>query len=169
MKKISDLIEGDIIWVKCPYYITNPEDGEWRQEKITKVEVGEDMYKGSGRWFRRIYTDNCVTLMYAKAYVDNPEMKISIDDLHTLYNKAKDLHKENKFKWDKIFIFPPSKDFVDDGTRYMGQASMEERKKNFDILQKLIQDFYPEVSKTYLTGSYLENFEEVKNYINSLL
>ena len=31
MKKISDLIEGDIIWVKCPYYITNPEDGEWRQ------------------------------------------------------------------------------------------------------------------------------------------
>ena len=61
MKKISDLIEGDIIWVKCPYYITNPEkDGEWRQEKITKVEVGEDMYKGSGRWFRRIYTDNSV-------------------------------------------------------------------------------------------------------------
>ena len=114
-------------------------------------------------------TDNCVTLMYAKAYVDNPEMKISIDDLYTLYNKAKDLHKENKFKWDKIFIFPPNKDFVDDGTRYMGQASMEERKKNFDILQKLIQDVYPEVSKTYLTGSYLENFEEVKNYINSLL
>ena len=114
-------------------------------------------------------TDNCVTLMYAEAYVNNPEMNISIDDLCSLHNRAKVLQKENKYKWDKIFIFPPSKDFVDDGTRYMGQASMEERNKNFTRLQRLIQEFYPEVSKTYLTGSYLENFEEVKNYINSLL
>ena len=114
-------------------------------------------------------TDNCVTLMYAKAYVNNPEININKGDYDTLYNLVKNKQNDNKFKWDKIFIFPPSKDFVDDGTRYMGQASMEERNKNFDILQKLIQEFYPEVSKTYLTGSYLENFEEVKNYINSLL
>ena len=61
MKKISDLKEGDSIWVKCPYYINNPEkDGEWRQEKITKVEVGEDGYKGSGKWYKRIITDNSV-------------------------------------------------------------------------------------------------------------
>lgn len=61
MKKISDLTEGDSIWVKCQYYITNPEkDGEWRQEKITKVEVGEDGYKGSGMWYKRIITDNSV-------------------------------------------------------------------------------------------------------------
>ena len=62
MKKISDLKEGDSIWVKCPYYITNPEKGgEWRKEKITEVIVGEDGYKGSGKWFRRIITDNSVT------------------------------------------------------------------------------------------------------------
>ena len=51
----------------------------------------------------------------------------------------------------------------------MGQASMEERNKNFEILQKLIQEFYPDVSKTYLNGSFLQNFNEVKNYINSLI
>ena len=114
-------------------------------------------------------TDNCVTLMYAKAYSSNPEMQINEDDYKVLYNEAKRLHKNNKFKWDHIYVFPPSKNFVDDGSRYMGQASMEERNKNFEILQKLIQEFYPDVSKTYLNGSFLENFNEVKNYINSLI
>lgn len=114
-------------------------------------------------------TDNCVTLMYAKVYSSNPEMQINEDDYKVLYNEAKRLHKNNKFKWDHIFVFPPSKNFVDDGSRYMGQASMEERNKNFEILQKLIQEFYPDVSKTYLNGSFLQNFNEVKNYINSLI
>ena len=114
-------------------------------------------------------TDNCVTLMYAKAYSSNPEMQINEDDYKVLYNEAKRLHKNSKFKWDHIFVFPPSKKFVDDGSRYMGQSSMEERNKNFEILQKLIQEFYPDVSKTYLNGSFLDNFNEVKNYINSLI
>ena len=114
-------------------------------------------------------TDNCVTLMYAKAYSSNHEMQINEDDYKVLYNEAKRLHKNNKFKWDHIFVFPPSKNFVDDGSRYMGQASMGERNKNFEILQKLIQEFYPDVSKTYLNGSFLQNFNEVKNYINSLI
>ena len=114
-------------------------------------------------------TDNCVTLMYAKAYSSNPEMQINEDDYKVLYNEAKRLHKNSKFKWNHIFVFPPSKNFVDDGSRYMGQASMEERNKNFEILQKLVQEFYPDVSKTYLNGSFLENFNEVKNYINSLI
>ena len=114
-------------------------------------------------------TDNCVTLMYAKAYSSNPEMQINEDDYKVLYNEAKRLHKNNKFKWDHIFVFPPSKNFVDDGSRYMGQASMEERNKNFEILQKLIQEFYPDISKTYLNGNFLQNFNEVKNYINSLI
>ena len=114
-------------------------------------------------------TDNCVTLMYAKAYSSNPEMQINEDDYKVLYNEAKRLHKNSKFKWNHIFVFPPSKNFVDDGSRYMGQASMEERNKNFEILQKLVQEFYPNVSKTYLNGSFLENFNEVKNYINSLI
>lgn len=114
-------------------------------------------------------TDNCVTLMYAKAYSSNTEMQINEDDYKVLYNEAKRLHKNSKFKWNHIFVFPPSKNFVNDGSRYMAQASMEERNKNFEILQKLIQEFYPDVSKTYLNGSFLQNFNEVKNYINSLI
>lgn len=113
-------------------------------------------------------TDNTVTLMYALAYVDDPNIFISKEDYDCLYEKAKELNSMYKFKWDHIFIFPPSKDFVDDGCRYMKQASMNERTKNFMKLQTLVAEFYPEVSKTYLNGSFLENFNEVKNYINSL-
>lgn len=113
-------------------------------------------------------TDNTVTLMYAKAYIEDPDIFISEDDYNSLYETAKEFNENYKFKWDHIFIFPPSKDFVDDGTRYMKQSTFLERNKNFSKLNKLVNEFYPEVSKTYLNGSFLENFNAVKNYINSL-
>lgn len=112
-------------------------------------------------------TDNTVTLMYALAYVEDENIKLSSLDYEMLYNIAKGL--KDTIKWDRIFIFPPSKTFVDDGCRYMKQASMDEREKNFAKLQRLVNDFYPDVNKTYLNGSFLENFNEVKNYINSLI
>ena len=114
-------------------------------------------------------TDNTVTLMYAQAYVEDEAINISQKGYDGLYLSAKSLQSIEKHKWDHIFIFPPSKDFVDDGCRYMKQASMDERNKNFMILQKLVNEFYPEVSKTYLNGTFFENFNEVKNYINSLI
>lgn len=112
-------------------------------------------------------TDCTVTLMYALAYVEDQAIKITKEDYDKLYNTS--LTIKDLIKWDKIFIFPPSKNFVNDGVRYMKQASMSERNKNFEKLQKLVAEFYPDVNKTYLNGSYLENFNEVKNYINSLI
>ena len=115
-------------------------------------------------------TDNTVTLMYAKAYVEDINMPwIRQDDYDSLYEVAKELNESYEYKWDHIFIFPPSKPFINDGVRYMEQSSMMEREKNFEKLQKLVNEFYPEVSKTYLNGSFLENFNVVKNYINSLI
>lgn len=113
-------------------------------------------------------TDNTVTLMYAKAYIEDEAINISEKDYDVLMTGAVGIAERNKFKWDHIFIFLPSKDFVDDGCRYMKQASMDERTKNFLKLQELVNEFYPEVSKTYLNGTFLENFNEVKNYINGL-
>lgn len=114
-------------------------------------------------------TDNMVTLMYALAYVEDENINFSLEDYKKLYEVAKFLNDTDKYKWDHIFIFPPSKDFVDDGCRYMKQSSMEERNKNFEKLQTLVNEFYPEISKTYLNGTFLENFNEVKNYINTLI
>jgi len=113
-------------------------------------------------------TDNTVTLMYAQAYVEDKDINISEQNYKDLYIYAWVLKNANKFKWDHIFIFPPSKTFINDGCRYMKQSSMDEREKNFMKLQKLVSEFYPEESKTYLNGTFLENFNVVKNYINSL-
>jgi nicotinamide riboside kinase len=107
--------------------------------------------------------------MYAKAYAENPNMPVTEENYKELYEYAKKLQKTSKFKWNKIFIFPPSKKFVNDGIRYLGQESMKERQSNFEILQKLINEFYPEVSKTYLNGSFLENYNAVKDYINGVI
>ena len=69
-------------------------------------------------------------------------------------------------QWDKIFLLPPKNKFVDDGSRYMAQSSMEERQKNFDKLVNLLHQFGWWDKVEVINGSYLENFETVKNYIN---
>lgn len=113
-------------------------------------------------------SDACVTLMYGAAYAEDDDINVTKDDYErTLLPLGEKM--VNKIKWDHIFVFPPDKDFVDDGRRYMKQSSMEERQKNFVKLQKLLNTYYPEVSKTYLIGSFYENFNSVKSYINSLI
>ena len=114
-------------------------------------------------------TDNLVTLMYAKAYTEDPNINITDNDYAALYQHAKSI--SNYFKWDHIFVvLPNNPNFVDDGCRYMEQASMEERLKNMNKLNILIADFYPKEKITYLTGGeFLINFNTVKDYINKLL
>ena len=75
------------------------------------------------------------------------------------------------FNWDHIFVVrPAAQNFVDDGSRYMKQASMEERQKNMNRLEELICTFeYDQDKITYLTGGESEkNFEIVRDYIQNL-
>jgi len=112
-------------------------------------------------------TDNLVTLMYALAYVDDPNVPITKEEYE---NKVLPVAKslENRVKWDKIFLLPPMKKFVDDGTRYMKQASIEERIANFNKLTILLKEFGLWDKVEILDGSFLLNFERVKGYINSV-
>lgn len=110
-------------------------------------------------------TDNIVTLMYAQAYVEDEKIDITWDDYKVLEALAKNIQRG--ITWDKIFLLPPKNTFVDDGCRYMEQSSMEERKKNFTKLTKLIKKFGWWDKVELLDGSFLENFERVKEYINS--
>ena len=111
-------------------------------------------------------TDNLVTLMYAKAYSENPEMKINGEDYLALYNCVKRMN--GNITWDKIFVLPPKNSFVDDGSRYMGQSSMEERQKNFNKLMGLLEDFGLMDKVEVLFSDFSNNFEHVKQYIQSL-
>ena len=109
-------------------------------------------------------TDNLVTLMYAQAYVEDPNIDLTEDDYKTLETLAWNIKRG--IQWDKIFLLPPKNKFVDDGCRYMEQASMEERQKNFDKLVNLLHQFGWWDKVEVINGDFLENFETVKNYIN---
>lgn len=116
-------------------------------------------------------TDNLITLMYAKAYTTEINPKLT----ETEFESLKDLVQKHLTKgvyWNKIFIIPPGNKFVNDGSRYMAQSSMEERKKNYTTLLKLIHDVVPEYENKMtelIPGDYYGNFTKVKDYINDLL
>ena len=109
-------------------------------------------------------TDNLVTLMYAKAYVEDNNIDLTTEDYKTLEQLAWNIKRG--IQWDKIFLLPPKNKFVDDGTRYMEQSSIEERTKNYNRLVNLLKQFGWWDKVEIINGNYLENFETVKTYIN---
>jgi len=110
-------------------------------------------------------TDNLVTLMYAQAYADDENIDMTWDDYKSLEALAKNIQRG--ITWDKIFLLPPKNNFVDDGTRYMAQSSIEERQKNYTKLVKLLKKFGWWDKVEIINGNFLENFESVKSYIES--
>lgn len=112
-------------------------------------------------------TDNLVTLMYALAYTEDPAVPITKEEYwEKVYPVAKAL--EGRLVWDKIFMLPPKNKFVDDGSRYMKQASINERVANFKRLTELIKEFGLWDKVEILDGDFKSNYNRVKDYINSL-
>jgi len=114
-------------------------------------------------------TDNLITLMYAKAYAEDDKMLLSMKDYdEVLYPLARSL--KDQIHWDRIFLMEPGGAYVDDGLRYMGQSSMDERLSNHRKLLFLLQEFGFDDRVEFLKGGeYLQNFLTVKNYIHGLL
>lgn len=112
-------------------------------------------------------TDNLVTLMYASAYVDDPNVPITKEEYESkVLPTAKSL--AGRVKWDKIFLLPPKNKFVDDGSRYMKQSTIDERIANFNRLVGLLKQFGLWDKVEILDGDFKSNFETVKGYINKL-
>jgi NadR type nicotinamide-nucleotide adenylyltransferase len=110
-------------------------------------------------------TDNLVTLMYAKAYVEDNNIDLTEDDYNTLEQLAWNIKRG--IQWDKIFLLPPKNTFVNDGCRYMEQSSMEERTKNYNRLVELLKEFGWWDKVEIIDGNFFENFKTVKKYIES--
>jgi len=112
-------------------------------------------------------TDNLVTLMYASAYVDDPNVPITKEEYESkVLPTAKSL--AGRVKWDKIYLLPPKNKFVDDGSRYMKQSTIDERIANFNRLVGLLKQFGLWDKVEILDGDFKSNFEKVKDYINKL-
>jgi nicotinamide riboside kinase len=71
-------------------------------------------------------------------------------------------------KWNVIFLTTPKDNFVDDGERNKDQASLEDRKGNYETLKEIINGLYPDVEIIELDGNYEENFNIVKEYIEKI-
>lgn len=113
-------------------------------------------------------TDNLITMMYASAYADDPNMpNINKEDVDNILYPEMEKYI-NKIDWDRIFFIEPGGKFVDDGSRYMGQASMEERKKNYYKLIDLVHHYYGMDKVTFLKGGdYYQNFLTINEYIEN--
>ena len=108
-------------------------------------------------------TDNIVTLMYAKAYVEDPNIDMTEEDYKTLEQLAWNIKRG--IQWDKIFLLPPKNTFVDDGCRYMVQSTMDERTKNYNKLVALLKQYGWWDKVEILDNDFLGNFNRVKEYI----
>ena len=111
-------------------------------------------------------TDNLVTLMYAQAYVEDIHIDLTWEDYKVLESLAKTMQRG--ITWSKIFLLPPKNTFVDDGSRYMAQSTMEERNKNYVKLVKLLKKFGWWSKVEVLDGDFYQNFVRVRDYINLL-
>lgn len=113
-------------------------------------------------------TDNLITMMYASAYAEDPNMpNINKEDVDNILYPEMEKYI-NKINWDRIFFIEPGGKFIDDGTRYMGQSSIEERKKNYYKLIDLVNHYYSMEKVTFLKGGdYYQNFLTIKEYIEN--
>lgn len=136
---------------------------------VGQVRLCQEAVRQASQGIMLSDTDNLITLMYAKAYAEDERMLLTIKDYdEVLYPLARSL--KDQILWDRIFLMEPGGTYVDDGLRYMGQSSMDERLSNHHKLLALLHEFGLDDRIVLLKGGdYLNNFLTVKKYIHGLL
>lgn len=112
-------------------------------------------------------SDSMVTKMYAEYYAKDESCALTEKEYENIAVTADEITR--KCRWDKIFLVAPHGVFVDDHTRFMKHAGMEERTDLFKLLVKNIKDSGNWDKVTILNGSYYENFQTVVDYVNDLM
>lgn len=113
-------------------------------------------------------TDSLVTRMYAEHYAKDKSCALSMEEFDKIAVVADELTR--KSRWDKIFLVAPKGVFVDDHTRFMKHAGMEERMKLYYILIKNLKRCNLWDKVTILDGGeYYQNFLTVKQYVQDYM
>lgn len=111
-------------------------------------------------------SDAITTAMYAKHYAISKDCDMTPEEYERVADVAELLAK--RFKWAKIFLVPPHGEFVDDHSRYMKDADMEQREKLYAYMCEMIQRLDSADKVQVLSGDYMENFETVANFVRGL-
>ena len=113
-------------------------------------------------------TDSLVTRMYAEHYANDDSCALTKEEFAKIAVMADELTR--KSKWDKIFLVAPKGVFVDDHTRFMKHANMEERAKLYDILCNNLKRCHLWDKVTVLDGGeYYKNFLTIKKYVGTYM
>lgn len=109
-------------------------------------------------------TDALITAMYAQKYAQDEDCALDPEECSNAIMPAA-LQIASTTKWDKVFFLRPGNEFVDDHTRFMKHAEMDEREDLESWLKEAVEHVMPDVDIEYLQGGqYMENFEKVKKY-----
>lgn len=112
-------------------------------------------------------SDAITTDMYAQHYADRRECALTNDD-YNIYIDNLALYLASEIKWEKIFLLPPNGEFVDDHTRYMADASMQQRNRLYWRMRDTLDALELWDNVQVLCGDYYDNFKTVKAYVNNL-
>ena len=108
-------------------------------------------------------SDALVTQMYAQHYANDEKCALTEKEYQIIASLAHEITK--KTKWSKIFLLCPCGKFVDDHSRYMAHASMDERTKLYNILVNLLKSNGLWDKVTILNYGYRENFNKIREYV----
>ena len=113
-------------------------------------------------------TDSMVTRMYAEYYSQDENLGLTKEEFEHIAQTADVI--TSKCKWDKIYLLYPNGVFVDDNSRYMGHAKIEERQALFNILVNNIKTAGMWDKVVLLCGgNYWENFKKIRDDIKEII
>lgn len=112
-------------------------------------------------------SDAMTTRMYAEQYAKEESCVFTQDEFEKIAIMADEYTR--KSKWDKIYLLSPKGKFVDDHSRFMIHAGMEERQALFDILCENIKRTGNWDKVTILDGGYWKNFEKIVKDVKEII
>lgn len=130
--------------------------------------IMEQIESSANRGICFVDSDANTTDMYAAHYGEREECTLAPENYLQFVYPLAQLYNQ-QLEWDRVFIIPPHGKFVDDHTRYMEDADIAQREEMFADMKSMV-DNNPQMQGRIevLWGSYQENFEDIKHYVNQM-
>lgn len=112
-------------------------------------------------------SDAMTTRMYAEQYAKEESCVLTQEEFEKIAVMADEYAR--KCRWDRIYLLCPKGVFVDDHSRFMIHAGMEERQVMFEILCENIKRTGNWDKVTILDGGYWKNFERIVNDVKEII
>lgn len=112
-------------------------------------------------------SDALITKMYAESYSRRDDCAVTPEEYEKISIMADELAA--KSRWDKIYLLCPHGMFVDDHSRFMVHAGMDERWQLFEKLREFIEKSGNWDKVTILDGGYWNNFKTIVNDVKEII